>query len=60
MTMRISTASAIVAALVDKPNDGLARAVAPNEPPWRVDEAMNLQINRSNNNFFTNNEQRLS
>ena len=27
--------------LVDKPNDGLARAIAPNEPPWRVDEAMN-------------------
>ena len=27
--------------LADKPNDGLARAIPPNEPPWRVDEAMN-------------------
>jgi hypothetical protein len=27
--------------LADKPNDGLALAIAANEPPWRVDEAMN-------------------
>jgi hypothetical protein len=27
--------------LADKPNDVLARAIARNEAPWRVDEAMN-------------------
>ena len=27
--------------LADQPNDGLARAIAANEPPWRIDEAMN-------------------
>jgi hypothetical protein len=27
--------------LADQPNDGLARAIAAYEPPWRIDEAMN-------------------
>ena len=32
--------------LVDKPNDVLARSIALDEPPWRVDEATNAFTDR--------------